>query len=75
MSMQHVQYMLLFLVLAVESNWFQIYGVTHSGVAKAQPKFVLLMCVLLVQWLSVQQVPGQYQWPGYATGYMLLLLD
>ena len=25
--------------------------------------------VLLAQWLSVQQVPGQYQWPGYSTGY------
>ena len=36
------------------------------------PKFVLLMCaqalVLLVQWLSLQQVPGPYRWPGYATG-------
>ena len=26
----HVQYVLLFLVLAVNSNQFQIYGVTHS---------------------------------------------
>ena len=43
-----------------------------SGVAKAGPKFVRYMCaralVLLAQWLSVQQVPGQYQWPGYTTG-------
>ena len=30
MSMQHAQYVLLFLVLAVNSDWFQIYGVTHS---------------------------------------------
>ena len=36
MSMQHVQDMLLFLVLAVDSDWFQIYGVTHSGVAKGR---------------------------------------
>ena len=35
------------------------------GRAHARPKFVLLMCaqalVLLAQWLSIQQVPGQYQ--------------
>ena len=50
----------------------------HSGVAKAgpgraraRPKFDVYMCaralVLLAQWLGVQQVPDQYQWPGYAT--------
>ena len=58
--------------------YFQLPPNTTSGVAKAgpgqaraRPKFVLLMCVqalvLLVQWLSVQQVPGQYQWLGYST--------
>ena len=44
---------------------------TGPGRARAQPKFVLLMCaqvlVLLAQWLSVEQVPGQYQRPGYST--------
>ena len=42
-------------------------GVVKAGPgrARAGPKFVLLMCaqalVLLAQWLSVQQVPSQYQ--------------
>ena len=42
-------------------------GVVKAGPgwARARPKFVPLMCmralVLLAQWLSVQQVPGQYQ--------------
>ena len=45
----------------------KISGVAKAGPGRvrARPKFVLLMCaqalVLLVQWLSVQQVPGQYQ--------------
>ena len=30
LSTQHVQYMSLFLVPAVNSAWFQIYGVTRS---------------------------------------------
>ena len=30
MSMQHAQYVLLFLVLGVNSDQFQIYGVTRS---------------------------------------------
>ena len=37
----------------------------RAWLARARPKFVLLMCaqalVLLAQSLSVQQVPGQYQ--------------
>ena len=64
MSKKHVQYVLLFLVLVVGFDWFQIYGVTHSGVAKAgpgrgcaQPKFVLLMCVLLVQVKCTRTIP------------------
>ena len=42
-------------------------GVVKAGPgwACARPKFVLLTCaralVLLAQWLSIQQVPGQYQ--------------
>ena len=42
-------------------------GVVKAGPgrAHAQPKFILLTCaqalVLLVQWLSIQQVPTQYQ--------------
>ena len=42
-------------------------GVAKAGPgwARARPKFVAYMCaralVLLVQWLGIQQVPGQYQ--------------
>ena len=68
MSKQHVRYVLLFLVLVVDSNQFQIYGVTHSGVAKAgpgraraQPKFVPLMCEW-AQWLSVHAQPIPITW-------------
>ena len=42
-----------------------------SGVAKDGSMFVPLMSRDLVwvrhYWASIQQVPGQYQWPGYAT--------
>ena len=37
----------------------------RPGWARARPKFILFVCVralvLLAQWLSLQQVPSQYQ--------------
>ena len=54
-------------LLGVCTEWMVVWysGVAKAGPGRARAKFVRYMCVrvlvLLAQWLSVQQVPGQYQ--------------
>ena len=67
-----------------EASWCSGIAKAGPGRARARPKFVLLMLVplmcaqalvLLVQWLSIQQVPGQYQWPGTPLVWCLICVS